>query len=163
MTHQHGHGCGHHDCGLTPAETAELDQLIAGHKQVLDRLTATATESLDCTDEVHAACSIAVSLGATATPHELSMLVGFAVVRLAGQMRAEMCPCLPDAPAHEHLTGGYSLTAEERSGVEWRIAHGQPAWPDEDARPAATGGGSIAAPAVHCMAEPTTPAPPEDQ
>lgn len=124
-----------HDCGLTPGEIAQVDQNAAGYNEGVTKLTLVASRLYDRgSDQVHTASSLAISLMVTHTPSRMASLCAFAITRLAEQLRAEMCPCLPDAPKHEHLTGGYALTGEERSGVEWRIAHGQPAWPD-GARP----------------------------
>lgn len=120
----------------SPGETAEIDQSVAGFSQGVDRLVDQVSKYLDDGDDgPHAAASLAISLMVTtASKNQVAALLGFAVLRLAEQQRAEMCPCKPGAPPHQHLMGGYALTGEERSGVEWRLAHGQPAWPDE-ARP----------------------------
>lgn len=123
-------------CTLTPAQRAKADQTISAFKDGVTRLVEQVDKYLDeGDDDDHAAASAAISLSATATLPQVCSLLGFALVRLAHLRRAELCPCLPGAPKHEHLTGGYALTDEERSAVEWRLAHGQPAWPTDEARP----------------------------
>lgn len=120
---------------LAPGEQARTDQAVAGFNAGVDQLIKKVSGYLDEGDDgPHAAASLAISLSATSTLTQVATLLGFALLRLVEQQRAEMCPCKPSAPEHEHLTGGYALTDEERSGVEWRLAHGQPAWPHE-ARP----------------------------
>lgn len=101
MTHDH-----------TPAFLAEADQVAAGFKEGVTALVELARKYLaEGDDEMHAAATVAHGLSIAATVPQLASLVGFAVTRIIEleDRAAAECPCTPDAPKHEHLTGGYRL------------------------------------------------------
>lgn len=100
----------HDRCNHTPAERAHADQDAAGFRDGITAIVRLARKWLaEGDDDVHTAARIDVSLSTTAAPRQISALVGFAVLRIVEleDIAAAACPCLPGAPAHQHLTGGY--------------------------------------------------------
>jgi len=77
----------------SPGEVAEMDQAVADINKGVDDLVDKVSQYMDQGDDgPHAASSLAVSLLVTATPQQIATLLGFAVLRLTEQKRAEARP-----------------------------------------------------------------------
>jgi hypothetical protein len=95
---------------LTPAELALLDQRLAEYDLAVNGFVKEAAVQVGIDGRQVATAAIADSMGRQLNQDQLASVAAIALVRLAVQL----CPCLPGAPRHEHLRGGYRFDAGDK-------------------------------------------------
>lgn len=96
---------------LTPAQIATLDQQLAQYDLAVNGFVKTAAGQVNRDGRAIGTAVLADHLAHNLNEDQLASVAAIALVRLA----IHLCPCLPGAPRHEHLRGGYSLDTEDQT------------------------------------------------
>lgn len=99
---------------FTTTQLAALDRHLAGYAVAVDQHVEQAASQVLADGPEVATAVLADHLAVQLDEDQLATVGAIMLVRLAQQKIAEDCPCLPGAPKHEHLRGGYSLDAEAK-------------------------------------------------